>query len=157
MSRFKRLLISAGVASVAAGVLASGASAAGAQPKSLAGLLSAAGASPSSTQTVLTPAGVQSYALYLDFARVGVLTVNPSTGECRVVGLLAMSGECSAESTFTADLTLTKFKDISLITEDLAAGTGHLAYEGLGEIEESFTSEPEPTSFKIWVEVRRLI
>lgn len=92
------------------------------------------------------------YSLYADFLRLGKLSINPTTHECAVEGLVPLAGECSAESTFSAHLLVQSgFLELGLQVEDIAHRNGRVAYSGWGRLSLEFAGTP-----RVWVEVRNV-
>ncbi len=91
------------------------------------------------------------YSLYADFVKLGKLSIDPSTHECTVEGIVQLVGECSAGSTFSATLHIPSgFLDVGLTVEALAQRKGHVAYAGSGRLNLEFAGHPP-----VWVEVRQ--
>ena len=92
------------------------------------------------------------YLLYVDFVRLGKLSINPTTHECVVESPTPLQGECSAESTFSANLSVpSTFLELGLRVEHIAHRNGRVAYSGWGRLDLEFGGSP-----RVWVEVRNL-
>jgi hypothetical protein len=95
-------------------------------------------------------AGEPHYSLYADFVRLGKLSIDPTTHECTVEGLVPLAGECSAESTFSANLSVASgFLELGLRAEGIAHHNGRVAYSGWGRLSLEFAGTP-----RVWIEVR---
>lgn len=91
------------------------------------------------------------YSLYVDFVKLGKLSIDPSTHECTVEGILQLAGECSAGSTFSATLHVPSgFLEIGLTAEGLPQRKGRVAYAGSGRLNLEFAGH-----LPVWVEVRQ--
>lgn len=96
-------------------------------------------------------AGEPPYSLYVDFVKLGKLSIDTSTHECTVEGVVQLVGECSAGSTFSASLHVPSgFLEVGLNAEGLGQRKGHVAYAGLGRLNLEFAGHP-----RVWVEVRQ--
>ena len=112
----------------------------------LGGVLTAGAGAASPSPGVSEP----HYSLYADFLRLGKLSINPTTHECAVEGFVPLQGECSAESTFSANLSVPSgFLELGLRVEGIAHHSGRVAYSGWGRLSLEFAGTP-----RVWVEVR---
>jgi hypothetical protein len=133
MKRLHRICVAAIAVAALGGPFTSGASVVGASPAE------AASEPP--------------YSLYVDFVKLGKLSINASTHECAVEGIIQLVGECSAGSTFSATLHVPSgFLEIGLKAEGLAQRRGRVAYAGLGRLSLEFAGHPP-----VWVEVRQAL
>jgi len=107
-----------------------------------------------SSATAAPPSGAAAgpnYSLYVDFVRLGKLSINENAHECAVEGLIELQGECTAESTFSATLFVPSgFLEVGLDVEGIAQRSGRVAYSGWGRLNLEFAGRP-----KVWVEVRQ--
>jgi len=118
----------------------------GAIAAGMTGMLLTSGPAAAATTTVSEP----HYSLYVDFIRLGKLSINPTTHECTVEGAVPLKGQCTAESTFSAKLFVaSSFAELGLEVEGIPHRNERVVYAGRGRLNLEFAGKP-----RVWVEVR---
>ena len=96
-------------------------------------------------------AGEPHYSLYADFLRLGKLSINPTTHECTVEGLVPLAGRMLDGIDVLRQPVRSRpaFSNLGLRVEGIAHHNGRVAYSGWGRLSLEFAGTP-----RVWVEVR---